>query len=160
MAICPASRMRPLATRLQLAVAFALVARSTPATGARMALPKGMRPKASAARAEISRVKSKTLRSGLRPVSIFDHAASIRVAAKAKSQPSAEPEATSSRLSESNWRKREARLAPTARRRLNSRCRTVLRACTIMATFVQAINSTSPTRPSRTLSGSRYVSAS
>ena len=73
---------------------------------------KGARPNTSAATAQIANVKSRTVPSGARPVSICDHAARARVAARAKIHPRAAPIATSKMLSSNSCRKICKRLAP------------------------------------------------
>ena len=86
-----------------------------------------------------------TVPSGASVTSRSDHAASARVADTAKNQPSAVPADTSTRLSTTSWRKRRARLPPSAVRRLNSRWRAVLRAASSKATLPHAIVSTTIT---------------
>src|SRR5207342_3080315 len=99
------STTRPVATRPRAAVVLEEVERRTPATGTRTALHNGTRPNRSAAKTETTSVKSNTVRSGLRPVSIPDQEASIFVAEIAKSHPSVAPAPTSNKLSHNNWRK-------------------------------------------------------
>ena len=155
-AICDAISRRAAIARRRPAVNPKLFARRTPETGERKAIHKGARPKPIATRVEVPSVNSSTLRSGSRPLSIPDQPARARVAKAAKIHPSVAPLVTKSELSTSNWRNKSNFSAPMASFRLNSRCRTSLRATSRSATFVQAINKTRSTSPIKTWTSSRY----
>ena len=67
---------------------------------------------------------------------------------KLRPRPSTPPAVASTTLSTRNCRDSLARDAPSADRTATSRCRTVPRASSRFATFVQAMSSTKPTAPS------------
>ena len=113
--------------------------------GTRTAWSKGASPNASAARSEMASVKKSTVPSGVTLKSSLDHRASISLDQRAKIQPSAAPPATSNKLSVSNCRKSRPRPAPSAMRKLNSRCRAVFLATRSIATLTQAMTRTRPT---------------
>ena len=117
----------------------------------------GASPNTNAVRTETTNVKARTRMSGL--VSIDSDrgpdaiAARAALAHRASSSPAMPPAVARSSDSASAWRTTRMRPAPIARHTAVSRRRASARASIKFATFAQAMISTSPTSPMRTMSG-------